>query len=67
MDKESSLLLMSRMMTEQEVDVKYNEILGLKGLPSGAKTEPDLLVILGEDVKSTLGFLPWQIRLTEIQ
>lgn len=30
------------------------------------KTDPDLLIILGK-VKSTLGFLPWHIRLTEIQ
>jgi dehydrodolichyl diphosphate syntase complex subunit NUS1 len=28
-------------------------------------TEPDLLVILG-NIKSTLGFLPWHIRLTEM-
>jgi len=29
------------------------------------KTDPDLLIIFGK-VKSTLGFLPWHIRLTEI-
>jgi len=53
---------------ENDVKFKYNEVLGLKKetLSVGMKTEPDLLVILG-NVTSTLGFLPWQIRLTEIQ
>jgi undecaprenyl pyrophosphate synthase len=32
----------------------------------GLKTDPDLLIVFGK-VMSTAGFLPWHIRLTEIQ
>jgi undecaprenyl pyrophosphate synthase len=31
----------------------------------GVPAEPDLLLVMG-NIKSTLGFLPWHIRLTEI-
>ena len=38
----------------------------LSSTNTGAITEPDLLLIVG-NLKSTMGFLPWNLRLTEIQ
>jgi undecaprenyl pyrophosphate synthase len=38
---------------------------GLASTNTGLMTEPDLLLILG-NLKSTMGFMPWNLRLTEI-
>ena len=55
-------------ITEARLDeilaVSQNYSVGIGNI--GISMEPDLLLILG-NVQSTLGFLPWHIRLTEIQ
>lgn len=48
-----------------------NEEISQKGgkmdwFPKDAVSEPDLMMVLGSE-ESTIGFLPWHIRLTEIQ
>lgn len=43
-----------------------NKQIGWPETDVGAESEPDLMMVFG-NVKSTLGFLPWHIRLTEIQ
>lgn len=51
---------------EKTLDSYLNRGIGWPNNLTDAKTDPDLLVILG-NIKSTFGFLPWHIRLTEIQ
>ncbi|XP_021963716.1 dehydrodolichyl diphosphate synthase complex subunit nus1 isoform X2 [Folsomia candida] len=56
-------------MDERVVDANINCSVNLKFISSDdgrtLKSEPDLLIALGK-VVSTTGFLPWQIRLTEM-
>ncbi|CAL8121986.1 unnamed protein product [Orchesella dallaii] len=54
-----------KLIDENTLDSYLNRYNGWSSHIVEAKTEPDLLLILG-NVKSTLGFLPWHIRLTEI-
>ncbi|ODM94315.1 Dehydrodolichyl diphosphate syntase complex subunit NUS1 [Orchesella cincta] len=54
-----------KLIDENTLDSYLNRYNGWSSHIAEAKTEPDLLLILG-NVKSTLGFLPWHIRLTEI-
>lgn len=58
--------LIHKEVDEMTLDMHLNRKNGWPSSLTDAKTDPELLVILG-DVKSTLGFLPWHIRLTEIQ
>jgi len=52
-------------VNESMIDSMLKNAHGLTGLPPGISPEPDVLAILG-NVCSTLGFLPWNIRLTEM-
>lgn len=49
---------------ESKIDLVLNKAYSWP-VSIGTSTEPDLLIILG-NISSTLGFLPWHIRLTEI-
>lgn len=53
-------------LTEEKFDSILNKNNAWLRCTGGATTEPELLLILGS-IQSTLGFLPWHIRLTEIQ
>jgi len=50
---------------EKALDKYLNRHKHVSSKLADLKTDPDILLILGK-VKSTLGFLPWHIRLTEI-
>lgn len=51
-------------ISEGRIEDKLNQVIHLDSSP---KTEPDLLWVMGNRIPSTMGFLPWHIRLTEIQ
>ncbi|CAG7835920.1 unnamed protein product [Allacma fusca] len=57
--------LPSKSINESKLDLILNKNYSAWSSSAGVSSEPDILVILG-NIRSTLGFLPWHIRLTEI-
>jgi len=52
-------------ISETELDAHFRYLDKASGGESLVSSDPDVLVISG-NVKSTLGFLPWNIRLSEM-